>query len=122
MNHRPTDELAKLPHEILVEVVRLQDEIDWVNTIPAYCEWIAADGSHFFCGVENVTIAILEQSVEYHTRKARTAIKRWLRTRSKTTLRTAAWHILRARTWRCQYFILLGQHEFPESEMPFPCR
>lgn len=110
--------LGEVPLPVAEEVVRQQEEMGYPATIPAYGEYVAADGNHYFIHYNSVTVGTSEQIVEYHTRKARTSIKRWLRTRSATTRHTAAWHILRARIYRCRTISLTGQTGTTEADMP----
>lgn len=109
-----------VPAAVLNEVVRLQESEDWINTVPAWAELMTPGRPTRFKHHKALTVADAEQLTEQHTRLARAAIERFLRTGSQHSARTAARHILRGRTYRCLYIRLTGQTGTTEADMPLP--
>jgi hypothetical protein len=66
-----------------------------------------------------LTVAYCEQATEFYVRKARQAIRRFIKNPSPTKAGTAADHIIRARIARCQYLTILGERATNEDEMTF---
>lgn len=113
--------MTKLPREIMLEAIRQQELMGWPEMVPAYAEIEHADGRKLWKAWENLTVADCEQLVEQHSRVAKRAIEKWMKRRTKYFLRQAGQSIIRARLYRCQYFVLMGMENTTEADMPFPC-
>lgn len=112
--------MRKLPSEILVEVVRQQELMGWPEMVPAYAEYPDANGNMLWDHFEKLNVAICEQLVEHHSRKATKALNTYQLTHSTRSLRSAGKNILYARLYRCRYLTLLGKTDSTEADMPFP--
>jgi hypothetical protein len=113
-------ENVKLPQPIIVELVRQQEAMGWPDMVPAYAEVKHADGRTLVYEHGDLTVALCEQLVEQHSRSAIAAINRFRANSSRRSCKTAAFHVLRARLYRCRYIQLTGKKNSTEADMPFP--
>jgi hypothetical protein len=105
-----------IPAEIMAEVIRQQrEEWDWPRKVPGYVQL----SESVFVKWGELTVAYCEQATEFYVRKARQAIRRFIKKPSPTKAGTAADHIIRARIARCQYLTILGERATNEDEMTF---
>jgi hypothetical protein len=111
--------MKNLPSAIIDETLREQDRQGWPDMAPRFAEYINSEGKHVFCDFKDMTVARCEQAAEFHRRQAILAIARF-EASSPRAARKAAFHIIRARFWRCQFFTLTGQEGTTEDDMPFP--
>jgi hypothetical protein len=112
--------LRELPAEIVAAVVEHERRMDYPDFVPTYAEVPHPDGVTRFKHRHSLTVADCEQLVEFHTRRARSAITTWDRTRSRQAAGKAGKNILYARLYRCLYMTLTGVVEVNEADMPFP--
>ena len=76
-----------------------------------------------WCRFEQLTLADLEQLVEYHRRRALAAIEEFIQTGRPYTAYAAADHIWRAERYRMRYRKLLGDEspeDFVDNDPVFP--
>jgi hypothetical protein len=109
-----------IPTEIHAECIRQQQKMGWPESVPAFAEFPAADGRKLWCHYRDLTVSLCEQLVEFHSRKARTAIATWHKTKSTNARARAGKNIIYARLYRCRYLSLMGIEDSTEDDMPFP--
>ncbi len=109
--------------KVVPEAIMNEVAIEQEKGLPRWGEVPRPGGEAVFVEYDNLTVGDCEQLVEHHTRKGCKAIARFIRTESYRTAKTAAFHMFRARLYRCLYLDLTGVDlEKPhEDQMPFPC-
>lgn len=114
-----------LPDVIVRRVLHQQKAMGWPDKVPAYVELPSnKQGKVLWCHWADLTVGRCEQLVEYHVRKARYRLQRWGKIGCNECklwqyTREIAYHILRARLFRCTYISLIGQEDSTEADMPF---
>lgn len=109
--------MRPIPEEVMRELLNQQAAMDWPEKVPAFVDLPGADGRELYYRYQETTIALCEQGVEYHARRARGLLSSGRYSRRKAT--AAARHILMARILRCRYIELTGQNDSTEDDMPF---
>ena len=112
--------MIPVPFEIVAEVGRQESRMRWPEYVPAFAEVPHPDGDDRFVAWSDLNVAMCEQLVEHHRRKASKAIVQFMKTCGRRGLRVAAKNILYARLYRCRYLTLLGKADSTEDELPFP--
>lgn len=105
--------------EVVNEVLAEQRRMGWPEMVPQYVELRDPNGRCRYMLHGDLTIATAEQASAGHQLAAARAMRRWERTRSPRWARRAAYHIVRARLYRCSYLSKIGKTDSTEDDMPF---
>lgn len=109
----------RVPEMIYKAILREQES--WGDGVPMFAELPGPSRQILFQEWSDLTVGDCEQLVEHHTRRAISALKRFALHESRHTAKTAAWHILRARLYRCRYCNLIGD-DSDLAQLPFEIR
>ncbi len=107
--------MKTIPPEVSQQILKMQDDLNWPESVPAFVEIPNADGEILFHRYQECGLGEFEQATEYNVREAKRLLKKWSRGRSKKIAR----HILLARIYRCKFISLMDCEETADDELPF---